>query len=314
MSGGSSHHGRTVVSKISLILLAMAEGSRTLTEIAARTELPLSTVHRLTTDLAAWRILDRDLDGTYWVGPPLRTIVRDGLSSTDDPSLTIRDVAVPVMDDLCRAVGVRVRVGFLDDLLEVTYVQKESLHQPVTRACAAARLPAHACALGKALLAFSPQSVIRTLLARPLRSYTPFTVTRPGPLHAALRTIRATRLAVCDRELDKDSCAVAAPVFGPGGDVVAAIELDVRDLVHDVPAWRPTLAVAAGSLSRALGELSGPPPARAPLRLESPLALHRRPTQLVLTGRDWAEHSANNRYGARGPSSSCASSGRPPSA
>lgn len=283
MSGGAHHQGRTVISKISLIMLAMAEGSRTLTEIATRTELPLSTVHRLTTDLAAWGVLDRGDDGRYRAGPPLRTIVRAGTDSAGEPALTFRDLAVPVMDDLFRAVGVRVRVGFLDDVLEVTYIQKESLHQPVSRECAAARLPAHACALGKALLAFSPPSVVKSALARRLRTYTPFTMTRPDLLHAAFRAIRATRLAVCDRELESESCAVAAPVFGAGGDVVAAIELDVRDLAHDVPVLRPTLAVAAGSLSRALGQLSGSRPAPSH-RLGSTPAPHRQPAQLMITG------------------------------
>jgi DNA-binding IclR family transcriptional regulator len=287
MSGGSNHQARTVISKISLILLAIADGSRTLTEIAVRTELPLSTVHRLTTDLAAWGVLDRAHDGRYRVGPPLRTVVCEGTSSIDDPvdpPLTLRDLAVPVMDDLFRAVGVRVRVGFLDEVLDVTYVQKESLHHPVSRECAAARLPVHATALGKALLAFSPQSLVRTVLRRQLRKYTPFTIVRPDLLLATFRAIRATRLAVGDRELDPESCAVAAPVFGAGGEVVAAIEIDVRDLAHDVPVWRPTLAVAAGSLSRALGRLSGAPPVAAPHRLGRSPTPQSQPARLVITG------------------------------
>ena len=45
---------------------------------------------------------------------------------------------------------------------------------------------------------------------------------------------------------------MAAPVFGPGGGVLAAIELRVRDLAQDVPALRAPLAVAARCLSREL--------------------------------------------------------------
>ena len=75
MASGSKDPGRSVISKISAILLAVSEGSApTLTEIAARSDLPLSTVHRLVTELAAWRVLERDGEGRYRAGPPLRTI------------------------------------------------------------------------------------------------------------------------------------------------------------------------------------------------------------------------------------------------
>jgi DNA-binding IclR family transcriptional regulator len=284
MAGGSNQQGRTVISKVSAILVAISEGSRTLTEIAARTELPLSTVHRLATELAAWRVLERTTDGSYRAGPPLRTIGSTGdgtFVDVDDVAVSVRDRAVPVMEDLFRAVGVRVRVGFLDDALLVAYVQKESPHQPVSRECPAARLPAHATALGKALLAFSPPSVIKTVLGRRLRRYTPFTMTRPDVMMAAFKTIRATRLAVCDRELEWDSCAVAAPVFGAGGQVVAAIELRTQDLARDIEGWLALLSVAAGSLSRDLGHQPARRPAVARQLLRNVPAV---PDQLIVGG------------------------------
>jgi DNA-binding IclR family transcriptional regulator len=284
MAGGSNQQGRTVISKVSAILVAISEGSRTLTEIAARTELPLSTVHRLATELAAWRVLERTTDGSYRAGPPLRTIgtTNDGtFVVVDDVAVSVRDRAVPIMEDLFRAIGVRVRVGFLDDALLVAYVQKESPHQPVSRECPAARLPAHATALGKALLAFSPPSVIKTVLGRRLRRYTPFTMTRPDVLISAFKTIRATRLAVCDRELEWDSCAVAAPVFGAGGQVVAAIELRTQDLARDIEGWLALLSVAAGSLSRDLGHQPARRPAVARQLLRNVPAV---PDQLIVGG------------------------------
>jgi DNA-binding IclR family transcriptional regulator len=255
MAGGSNQPGRTVISKVSAILLAISEGCRTITDIAAWTGLPLSTVHRLTTDLALRRVLERTTDGSYRAGQPLRAIgcTGGGTVTADDADVGVRDRVVPVMEDLFRAVGVRIRVGFLDHCLDVAYVQKDALHRPVSRECQAARLPAHATALGKALLAFSPPPILKTLLARRLPRYTSFTVTRPEVLVATVKTIRATRVAVCDREHEWDACAVATPVFGPRGQAVAAIELQAHDLERDVEAWRATMMVAAGSLSRELG-------------------------------------------------------------
>jgi DNA-binding IclR family transcriptional regulator len=250
----STHLARSVVSKISVIVLAMSEGSRTLTEIATRSALPLSTVHRLSTEMALWHLLERTPDGSYQAGQLLLALDRSRAEPTSVPDrcVLVRDRAAPVMEDLQRAVGVRVRVGFLGDGLDVVYVEKGALHRPVSRPCAAARLPVHATALGKALLAFSPPAVLEAVLAHRLPRYTARTVTDPQQLRAACRASRTTRLAVSDRELDQHSRAIAVPVFGEGGIVVAAIELQARDLAADIAAWRSALAVAAGSLSRDL--------------------------------------------------------------
>ncbi|HXV92696.1 MAG TPA: IclR family transcriptional regulator C-terminal domain-containing protein [Pseudonocardia sp.] len=258
-----------MISKIAAILLAVSDGGGTLTEIAARSDLPLSTVHRLATELAAWQVLARDADGRYGAGPSLRTA---GACSFGGPSCTgyVRDRAVPVMEDLFRATGAQVRVGVLDGVA-VSYVEKTSAHRPVSWLSPAARLPAHATALGKALLAFAPSSTIDAVVSLGLRQYTPHTVTHPERLRWALRTVRATRIAICDRELDRAARAVAAPVFGAGGRAVAAVEIAVRDLAKDVPAIRAPLAVAAGWLSSELASPVGGPRDARPERHPAPV-------------------------------------------
>jgi DNA-binding IclR family transcriptional regulator len=77
VAGNQKDPGRSVISKISAIMLASAESGRTLTELATWSGLPLSTVHRLVTELAGWGLLERDGDGRYRVGSPLRTLAAD---------------------------------------------------------------------------------------------------------------------------------------------------------------------------------------------------------------------------------------------
>jgi hypothetical protein len=60
------------------------------------------------------------------------------------------------------------------------------------------------------------------------------------------------------------------PVFGPGGDVVAAIELAVYDLAKDLQPVMAALAIASRSLSR---ELSGDPGHAAPDHPEPVMAV-----------------------------------------
>jgi DNA-binding IclR family transcriptional regulator len=263
VAGNSRTPGRSVISKASAILLTLAEdGQCTLTEVAGRLDLPLSTVHRLATELAAWRVLERTEDGRYRAGRPLRAM--SGACSCTCDAAGLRERAAPVVEDLFRVTGSRVRVGYLDGPA-VAYIEKSAAHLPVTALCPAARLPAHATALGKALLAFtSPQSTA-AVLSGPLRQYTPQTITSAERLRWSLRTIRATRLAVCDRELDPGASAVAMPVFGLRGQVAAAVEVTVADVSRNVLAVKPALAMAAGALTRELEreEGVGPPPTGA---------------------------------------------------
>ncbi|HWI01575.1 MAG TPA: IclR family transcriptional regulator [Propionibacteriaceae bacterium] len=252
MAGNSAVPGRSVVSKISAILLALTEGNGyTLTEIAARCELPLSTVHRLATELAAWSLLERDDEGRYRAGPPLRTLGGGHPSPVAANLFNFRERIAPVMEDLFRTAGVQVRAGLLDGT-EVAYVEKVSGHLPVTWPSPAAHLPAHATALGKALLAFAPTATVDLIVAGSLKQYTRATITRAERLRSALRMVRTTRIALCDRELDEDWAGVAAPVFGTGGAVLAAIELRVQHLQRDITAVQAPLSLAAACLSQEL--------------------------------------------------------------
>jgi hypothetical protein len=114
--------------------------------------------------------------------------------------------------------------------------------------------PLHASALGKVLLAFAPAAVARSLVATGLPRFTPRTLTRADQLLHALSVTRLTRIATCDGELVAGETTVAAPVVGPGGQVVAALETIVPDL-HGVDSVRQLLTVSARSMSR---ELAGP--------------------------------------------------------
>ena len=79
MAGNSTESGRSVTSKITSILLTFTQGNEhSLTEIARLAGLPISTAHRLTSELASWRLLERTEGGLYRAGLPLRTIGTTG--------------------------------------------------------------------------------------------------------------------------------------------------------------------------------------------------------------------------------------------
>ncbi len=251
MAGNSTESGRSVTSKITSILMTFTEGSEhSLTEIARLTGLPISTAHRLTAELTCWRLLERTPDGLYRAGLPLRMI-----SDCPDRTPTLHERAPCVLEDLAATTRSRARLGVLHDL-EVAYIEKQPGHRPVTGFTPAATLPAHPTALGRALLAFSPPGLVEMTILRGLHPYTTHTITSPDRFRRALAVTRLTRVAVTRFELEACACGVAMPVFGPGGDVLAAIELTVRDLGATLQTVLMALTIAARSLSR---ELAGQP-------------------------------------------------------
>ena len=259
MAGNSTESGRSVTSKITSILLTFTEGSEhSLTEIARLAGLPISTAHRLTSELASWRLLERTEDGHYRAGLPLRMI---GTIGACPPSIAER--APCVLEDLSTATKARARLGVLQEL-DVAYIEKQPGPRPATAFTPAATLPAHPTALGRALLAFSPTRTVEMTIMRGLRPYTQHTITSPDRFRRALAVTRLTRVAVTRWELEAGVCGVAMPVFGPGGDVVAAIELAVHDLAKDLQPVMAALAIASRSLSRELaGDARQPVPAQA---------------------------------------------------
>ena len=239
-----------MVCRIVAILSTFLSGeSHSITEIARLTGLPLSTTHRLTAELASWQVLRRTDQGRYEVGLTLRRLARDTESSPD-----LEELAPQVVTDLCEVTRRRARLGIL---LEgrVAYIEKR-VGEPATSFSESAVLPAHATAVGKALLAFSPwEGVFSKVPGAPaerrLTAFTSRTLTSPHQLQRALHAIRLGRAAVARGELFPGEWAVAVPVFGDGG-VVAALELEVHDWDRERETCIAALAVAARCLSREL--------------------------------------------------------------
>ena len=193
----------------------------------------ISTAHRLTAELTSWRLLERTPDGLYRAGLPLRM-----MAGCPDRTPTLQERAPCVLEDLAAATRCRARLGVLQEL-EVSYIEKQPGHGPVTSFNPAATLPAHPTALGRALLAFSPPGVVDMTIMRGLRPYTAHTVTSPDrfrraltvrDLGASLQSMLAV-LTIAARSLTRE---LAGQPHHPGADAAM-----------DTPA--PALVVSAGS-------------------------------------------------------------------
>jgi DNA-binding IclR family transcriptional regulator len=248
MAGNSTEPGRSVTSKVAAILMSFTTGrGHALVDLARQAGLPTSTAHRLARELADRHLLERTEDGEFRAGLPLRMLSGD---AAEPP--TLHERAPFVVDDLCDATRTSARLGVLDDL-EVAYIERRPGHQPVSSFSAAARLPVHATALGKALLAFAPPQVVRMVLTPSLTAFTPATLTSPEQIHRALQCVRLHALATSCGELQHGRCEVDVPVLGPTGTAIAAVGVEVPDL-EQVTLGRvvPALVLAARGLAREL--------------------------------------------------------------
>ncbi|MEV8566266.1 IclR family transcriptional regulator [Streptomyces sp. NPDC051322] len=227
-----------------------------LTELSRRADLPVPTAHRLLAALTAWGALERDQDGLYHVGLRLWEV-----AALAPRGLGLRQAALPFLEDLYEATHENVQLAVRDGM-EVVYTEWLSGHSAVgVRIQVGARWPLHATGVGLVLLAYADTALQQHFCSRPLPAFTPYTVTEPARLRRILAEVRRTGCAVSERQVTEDAVSVAAPVFGPRGDVVAAISVVVPAAGARTHALAPAVRVAGRSISRALGWQS-PPPAR----------------------------------------------------
>ena len=235
----------------------------TLSEIARGVGLPLSTVHRLVSELAAWGALERGDDGRYRIGLRLWEV-----GALAPRSVGLRERAMPVLEDLYEATRQNVHLAVRDGH-EVVYVERLR-HPEAARILSrvGGRLPLHATAVGQVLLAYAPAPVQAQVLAGPLAALTDRTLTDPRALRAALAAVRRDGVAVCDGMVDPTTASIAAAVRGEDDEVVAAIAVVVagpsspggiepRTIV-------PAVRAAARAVSRALGSPGAARPPRDP--------------------------------------------------
>lgn len=227
--------------------------SLSLTELAQHLGWSRSEPYRLVYTLERLGYLQRDGQlKRYCLGP---RVLQLGFAYLH--GLPLVEQAQPLLAQLSQAVGQSAHLGILDGR-QVVYVAGVSARRiAATHVNVGARLPAHATALGKVLLAHLPSAELETLLASPLEQYTERTVAEPAALRAALQQARAAGYVINDQEFERGIAAVAAPVFDVKGRVVAAVNVSVLAAALADEAARDALRTAvcrtAAQLSTYLG-------------------------------------------------------------
>lgn len=244
-----------------LELLADQPRPWTLVDLARELGIPKSSLHGLLRTLTARGWVRTDESGTHFrLGVRALRVGAAYLDGDDTVGLL-----GGVLDELSRRFGETVHLGRLDGGQVVYVAKRESVHHLRLYSAIGRRLPAHATALGKALLAEHPDPAADRLVSWPLAQLTRHTVTDRPAFHAGLAEVRAAGYAV-DREENAEgiNCiAMAVPLAVPAVDAVS-ISVPVTRVGPEVEASIvAALRETVGTLGRARSMLSAVPPPRA---------------------------------------------------
>lgn len=243
--------GQSVTSRALSILAAFENttGSLSVSRIAQRSSLPLSTTYRLVAELEEWGGLRRGSDGKYQIG--FRIWELGQLAGR-----RLRDRAHPYLQDLFDLTHENVHLAIREGMQSL-YVDKiyGSRKLPVVSRIGG-RLPLHATAVGRVLLAAQPDWFVDAYLQRELETPTVKTVTDAVVLRQAIADVRRDGFAVTMEQMRMGQLSVACPV-DYNGSTVASI-----GLVFEVARYREVrrlLPLVRGTIERVEQAMAGVP-------------------------------------------------------
>ncbi len=238
------------VARALAIIDALAESDDGLgvNELARRIGVNPSTASRLLATLQQAGIVERSAGGPYRLG--LRLLA---LSDRVLAQLDVRERARPWLSWLVEQTGETATLSVPGGAEAITVDFVPSSSTVVSMARVGRPSVPHATAAGKVMLAFGPASELE---GRRLAAYTERTITDPATLARQLDQVREEGIAEAVGEREPDLSALAAPVPGRGGGLVAIVGLQgprARLPAAKLRALREPLRRAAAEISRSLG-------------------------------------------------------------
>jgi len=235
-----------------LQLFSASPSGLTAKQVAERSRLPFSTVHRFLANLERAGYLNCGNDGVYHLGIACFAIGQAALGQLD-----IRRVSSPYLQELNRqtreTIHLTVRHGS-----SAVYVEKlDSLEQLRIFSRIGAAVPLYCTAVGKVMLANMPEEERKALLSQvTFRRLTPNTVGNLQELEAQLVRIKKQGHACDLEEHEMHIRCIAAPIWDNAGLVNASLSITaptVRMTITRLRQLAPLIQGVGLEISRELG-------------------------------------------------------------
>ena len=215
----SNQNGTQAVDRAARLLAEVVHSAdpMTFTELSGTTGLAKSTTSRLLLALERNGLVRRDDHGRFLPGEMFVSFAWRGGAQAG-----LVAVAQPFLERLGKATGETINLGVVSGGQVEQIAQVDSTYLIGGTNWIGMSVPLHCSALGKVLLAYGA--------AQPgpldkLERRTAKTITTEAALRAELAGVRARGYAVTDEELEPGLVAVAAPIYGYDGNVVAALSV-----------------------------------------------------------------------------------------
>jgi IclR family KDG regulon transcriptional repressor len=245
-----------VITKVLAILelLDRAPHGLQLRDLADRTGLNKSTVHRFVSHLEGEAYLFRDDSGTYTLGSKLTQLGRG-------PSFQamLCNICRPTIERLWKTTEETINLAVLDGS-EVHYIDVlETTHTFRLVSKVGMRRPFHCTSLGKAIVANLDDAQMKERLFASIQfddTSTPKSITNLGRLKRDLVKIRERGFALDEGEAVAGIRCLGAAIIGADGKPVAAVSISgpmVRVTKDRVPLFAAEILKAARQISARLG-------------------------------------------------------------
>jgi len=242
----------TSVGKALAVLDALSGSKKPLgvSEIAARTGMAKSTVHRLLSAMGAHGYVAKENERYLLAERVFELANRVQVGTAKD----LRELASPYVAELFALTRQTIHLAILSGA-DVLYVDKVAgLGAPRMPTRIGGRRPAYATGLGKALLAFAPPVQLKAVFEGPFKRFTAYTVPDAQRMKLSLLRVRETGVATDHEESFLGVACLATPVWGADHSrAVAAISLSCPVLGRTPARYTSVLVDTARQLSSALG-------------------------------------------------------------
>lgn len=246
---------RTTLRTVEILKLVSKEPDGiTLDELCEKLEMPKTSGYDIVTTLVKTGMIHvaREQKKRYTIG---LTAYRIGINYTNN--LDFISTIDPVLRAFSREVGKTVFFGTRTDDAIIYICKFEPENPIITTATVGTRNPVYCTSLGKAIMAFTQEEEVKSLMGRMVfKKYTERTVGSREEFEKELERVRGRGYAFDARELEEHMECVGAPVFGPDGSVMGAISVSsLYKPSEDYHALGRRVQAKAGEISGLLGFL-----------------------------------------------------------
>ena len=242
--------GTTAVDRGADLLVRVLEAHEpvALADLASASGIPKSTASRLVSALERRGLIEQDGErGRLRPGPAILRIAERGMLERN-----VVELARPSLDALAEASGETINLAVPAHNGVEHVAQVDSRHFLGTGQWLGRVVDYHCTAVGKVFMAFERAP----LPGQPMTKHAPATITEPHRLRAELVVVARAGYATAVDELEPGLAAMAAPVRGARGDVVAALSITgptLRMGPARIRELQPILIDEALTMSRRLG-------------------------------------------------------------